>query len=332
MSTSTPEELPSSPHLWKCQAIHCGLQGGTVFDLDKYHSASKIDFKQFLHLRALWIPAKQEDFADPKNRQTWLADAYYEQAKKRLKGWKPWESYLKTLKQTREQLYTGMFPQLGTFSLVRHQQLDVDRCKGDKEPTPKFFSPVRYQTRLRSKLQQNDPFQRSDSPTPGARAGELNLPQTPVNLVKYQNLLDDIPSSLASESARSDFPESMSPISADMVKEFPAADDEQIVNSALVLFLNAVVIHFVRKADWTLHRKIFRIGKSNKRNKEGFEARVDGFLRRHFDDKVMAIVETKACVREAKEADIQMQETAQMAAWISTFPENVESDASTNFM
>jgi hypothetical protein len=47
---------------------------------------------------------------------------------------------------------------------------------------------------------------------------------------------------------------------------------------------------------------------------------------------VMAIVETKACVREAKEADIQMQETAQMAAWISTFPENVESDASTNFM
>ena len=66
------------------------------------------------------------------------------------------------------------------------------------------------------------------------------------------------------------------------MKDFPAADDEQIVNSALVFFLNAVVIHFVRKADWTLHRKIFRIGKSDKNNKEGFEARGWGGCCRRF--------------------------------------------------
>src|SRR6266702_1939014 len=128
----------------------------------------------------------------------------------------------------------GTFPQLGTFSLVRHQQSEIDRCKGDGEPTPKFFSPVRYQTRSRSRLQHL--FQRSDSPTPRARAGESNLPRTPEPLVKFQNLPDDILSSLASESARSDFPESISPLSGDMLKDFPAADDEQIVNSALVLF------------------------------------------------------------------------------------------------
>ena len=333
MSTFTPKKLPSSPHLWRSQATSRGLQGGTIFDLDKYHSASKIDFKQFLHLRALWIPADQSKFAEPENRRIWLANAHYEDAKRLLKKWESWGPYLETLKQTREQLYTRTFPQLGTFSLVRHKQSEVDRCKGDGEPTPKFFSPVRYQTRSRSRLQQNNLFRRSDSPTPGARAGESNLPQTPEPLVKFQNLPDDIPPSLASESARSDIPESMSPLSGDMLKDFPAADDEQIVNSALVDFLNAVIIHFVRKADWTLHRKIFRIGKSDKNNKEGFEARVDGFLRRRSDDKVMAIVETKACMREEKEVDIQMQETAQMAAWISTFPENVGStlDASASF-
>ena len=325
MSTSMPKKLPSSPHLWRSQAIQCGLQGGTIFDLDKYHSASKIDYKQFLHLRALWITASQWNFADTKNRKTWIANPYYNKAKKRLKEWEFWGPYLETLEQSPEQLRIGVFPRLGTFSLVRHQQLEVNRCKGDKEPTPKFFSPVQYQTRSRSRLQQNEPLQRSDSPTPGARAWELSLPRTPINLVKFQNLLDDILLSLAPESARSDLPEPMSPISRNMVKEFPAADDEQIVNSALVLFLNAVVIHFVRKADWTLHRKAFRIGKSDKKAKEGFEARVDGFLRRRCDDEVMAIVETKACVREEKELDIQMQEAAQMAAWISTSPENAGS-------
>jgi hypothetical protein len=80
--------------------------------------------------------------------------------------------------------------------------------------------------------------------------------------------------------------------------QYPPANDEQIVNVALVLLLNAATMHFVPNADWTFHRRAFQIG--NKKSGKGFEARVDGFLRRLSDDKVMAILEVKPCVRGEK--------------------------------
>lgn len=53
-----------------------------------------------------------------------------------------------------------------------------------------------------------------------------------------------------------------------------------------------------------------------------YEARVDGFLRRHGgNDEIMAIVEVKPCARASPgQTTIRMQEGAQMAAWISQHP------------
>src|SRR5262249_45241365 len=111
-------------------------------------------------------------------------------------------------------------------------------------------------------------------------------------------------------------------ITSETLAQFPPTDDEQIVNAALVLFLKAVTMHFVGDVYWTFHRKAFRIGNGGKKNKPGYEARVDGYLCRCSDNKVMAILETKPCVRQSHDHKILMQESAQMAAWISQFPEN----------
>ncbi|KAH9884034.1 hypothetical protein F4778DRAFT_800536 [Xylariomycetidae sp. FL2044] len=93
--------------------------------------------------------------------------------------------------------------------------------------------------------------------------------------------------------------------------------DEQIVNTALILYLNAISIHCEKvKADWTLHRKRF-IVESN--DAKVYEARVDGYLRSR-DNDVKAIVEVKPCIRSENEVAIRMQETAQMAAWICSNP------------
>lgn len=92
---------------------------------------------------------------------------------------------------------------------------------------------------------------------------------------------------------------------------FPKNPDEQIVNTALIDFLEAITIHLPCPAHWSLHRKAFRI--------QGFEARVDGYLAQGGTGHIKAIIEVKAALRnrQGELSRVRMQEGAQMAAWIS---------------
>ena len=83
-------------------------------------------------------------------------------------------------------------------------------------------------------------------------------------------------------------------MSVEAAVHFPPTPDEQIVNSALVLFLKAVAVHFVGDANWSIQRKAFHIGD---KGDKGFEARVDGVLFRRSDHMIMAILEVKPFVR-----------------------------------
>jgi len=97
---------------------------------------------------------------------------------------------------------------------------------------------------------------------------------------------------------------------------FQAIQDEQIVNTALIEYLNALVIHFTElKANWTLHR-LPLVARDRQRVKT-YEARVDGYLKRRQDGKPLAIIEVKPFRRGRKWQAIRMQESAQMAAWIN---------------
>ncbi|KIX04749.1 uncharacterized protein Z518_05619 [Rhinocladiella mackenziei CBS 650.93] len=127
---------------------------------------------------------------------------------------------------------------------------------------------------------------------------------------------------------RHHIPESISPITKDRRREYPPTNDEQTVNSALVDFLEALTIRHVENASWNIERKAFELGD---KKDEGYEARVDGLLRRQSDGRVLAILEVKPCVRCHHQVDIRMQESAQMAAWISSYPDNSSTQTSANF-
>jgi hypothetical protein len=115
----------------------------------------------------------------------------------------------------------------------------------------------------------------------------------------------------------------LSPPSSDLAHALKSISDEQIINMALLLYLQALLIN-VRGigADWTPERRALIVKKKD--GQKVYEARVDGFLRYQSDksDPIMAIVEVKPCIRDINPNSdpIRMQEGAQMAAWICQHP------------
>lgn len=83
------------------------------------------------------------------------------------------------------------------------------------------------------------------------------------------------------------------------------------MNTALIVFFNALTTHFDFYSNWTLHRKPFIATFENAQ----FEARTDGYLDSP-GGKTRAIIEVKPVLRSRHRLPIQMQESAQMVAWI----------------
>jgi hypothetical protein len=101
--------------------------------------------------------------------------------------------------------------------------------------------------------------------------------------------------------------EAISPMDPALVK---AANDEQIVNIALISFLQALTIsHKDVRAGWAINRKVFHFS-------DLFEARTDGLLKIGGEESPLAILEVKPHVRRTNIKQVQMQESAQMASWI----------------
>ncbi|KAJ5972381.1 uncharacterized protein N7479_002299 [Penicillium vulpinum] len=92
---------------------------------------------------------------------------------------------------------------------------------------------------------------------------------------------------------------------------YPPTKDEKIVNTALIVFLNALTTHFDFYSNWTLHRKPFVAIFENAQ----FEARTDGYLDSPAG-KTRVLIEVKPVKRSQNHLPIQMQESAQMVAWI----------------
>lgn len=99
------------------------------------------------------------------------------------------------------------------------------------------------------------------------------------------------------------------------------------MNTALILLLQGVCLRAqgVEKAQWTQQRKSFNFKKKIRGQQVKtirlFQARTDGHLRINIDGifRSLAILEVKASIR--LEANLFMQESAQMAAWISAEPD-----------
>jgi hypothetical protein len=210
----------------------------TIFDLDKYKSASKIEIKQYLLLRVLWesnIPAGKFH----SKQQNWICKGCYWKAQAIFKKMTGFYSYLESF----DSKDLVPLPDLGTFSLVRFYQLSVESTPLNESASVKF-SPVAKRTRLALAQANQQREELNTSPTPVIQS-KAAYPSTPD--IDMSNLTLEETEILSETSDYTPF--SGAP-----------AEDEQIVNTALVNFLNAVTMHHMRTVEWTLHRKGFRIG------------------------------------------------------------------------
>ncbi|KAL7657885.1 hypothetical protein ACMYSQ_004027 [Aspergillus niger] len=224
-------------------------------------------------------------------------------AEKMLKGYKSWDIYC--------QSFTRPDAGEGNFSIARHYQLEVTNTKDETDPLS-LATPIAHRTRSRI-LSRRLAETHLETPSKSTNiSAALNIEDLSIHdpLDDSEMLIPETPISKISESP-SPFQE-ITPASNEPDNVlYPPTKDEQIVNCALVIFLNALTIPFKLANNWTLHRKVFKA----KFDDASFEARTDGYL----DDrhgKAQAIIEVKPVRRSRKSVPIQMQESAQMVAWI----------------
>jgi hypothetical protein len=214
-----------------------------------------------------------------------LKESHAKEAYKILKAGTPgWREYLKCIENNTSTKRGEPLPtQTASFATVLHNQREILERPSSKNDEAKFYrSPIKLRPREPSKT---------------------IPPQTPQRAV------------LQTFGTPFDVP---SPIDEDIPTPVPAAD-EQIVNIALIGFLQGFTVYQRRCADWTIQRKVFSCGP--KGSTAEFQARTDGALQYYLDQRCMAIIEVKARRRYGQH-QIQMQESAQMAAWIYTEPES----------
>ncbi|PYH89305.1 hypothetical protein BO71DRAFT_423098 [Aspergillus ellipticus CBS 707.79] len=231
------------------------------------NSASGITEKQYLLLRVLWIAAPGQQF----NSDRFGLGPWKQQADKLLATYRSWDSYHRT--------FAGSTILEGTFALAKRYQAQAAASREEMFRSQVTFTPVAQRTRHKmSSLEQR--MRQVQLETPTKSTGRP--PTTPGT--------EDVDDTDEEETPfRSPGPQEI------MDLMYPPTKDEQIVNTALVDFLNALTMHFTTANDWSLHRKSFKAKFAH----ASFEARTD----------------------ERKRNPICMQEAAQMAAWIKTDPD-----------
>ncbi|KAL2005982.1 hypothetical protein VTN00DRAFT_9636 [Thermoascus crustaceus] len=297
-------DLPTSKEDWEEAALAAGIRHLTIHDLE-LDSASKFRYEQYLLLRVLRISHDRSKFDAARFG---LADLE-KTAKEAMDNYKYWKHYCRSFQLNMHD--KEAIPHLGTFSLVRYYQLQVTKVRQDDDvDSDVIVSPIAHRTRLGLQKKEMKAEQQQEQlrlqmqelvlQTPTKQAGENRL---------SPNAASDSEESVAME------PPSLpaTPISKAERILYAPAKDEQIVNAALLLLLNAITIHFPLSNDWTLHRRAFNVQFKT----ASFQARTDGYLEDKTSGKVRALIEVKPCVRTRSQVRIQMQEAAQMVAWIS---------------
>jgi hypothetical protein len=290
-------ELPQTGRDWE-KALSRLSATGDLHKLLSASSASKIGIEEFLALRTLWVEnglrKLQESYED-----FGMKKSHAEEATEILKSLTPgWREYLRCIQNNTARKRGDPLPiqAAGFATVLQNQQEILTRPPNDDDET-KFFrrSPINLRPRGPSGTIAGQVGGRIASHDP------LQTPQRPVSHSLFGSPFDV-----------------QSPPDYDIPKPAPAAD-EQIVNIALVGLLQGLTVHQRRYADWTIRRKIFSCGPKD--STVEFEARTDGVLQSHLGQHCMAILEVKSRRRE-EQYKIQMQESAQMAAWIYTEPES----------
>ncbi|KAI0429810.1 hypothetical protein F5Y09DRAFT_309437 [Xylaria sp. FL1042] len=319
---SYQQALPKNLATWRAESQLLSVK--SIHQHGLACSGSSISREQFLLLRTIWVERSVHDLYT-NDRALWIDNFSFQSAQQFLssKAIQPsWQRFLKSVTVSQGTLEQQGYADLHTFSLVRyHQTQSQGLDPGDNDSAKVDMSPIARRTR--QGLIQRASVQ--SSPTPGPRHTGLESPVTTLHISDSPPRIPTTPpqrSSIhtpgrSSSSGSSGTSQDISSPFEDP-RLFKAIQDEQIVNTALIEYLNALAIHCTQlKANWTLHR-IPLIAHDRQRVKT-YEARVDGYLKRRRDEKPLAIIEVKPFARSQKKQAIRMQESAQMAAWINQY-------------
>ena len=295
--------LPSTIKEWEKEAKSQGVLNRSVHELLEVASASKIGFKQYYSLRVLW-KVTMKDLPNANILGFSKADPIYRTASDYLKKSQSWQDYLANVSSGPLPFSADRVRDIGAFSNVLYYQLHV-------EPVQSLNSADQAMGLVPSK------FSPRRSP---ATPSVLNQPETPSlstsrgrHAMKKSSYLDpdySFDDTFVSENSFAP-PDPQSPITTATIAP---SEDEQIVNIALILWLQTLVMFHpqiqLERLKWSVKRLKFDFGE--------WEARMDGCLRKNRE--VKAIVEVKPYARSNYLDAIQKQESAQMASWIRNFP------------
>ncbi|KAI2714312.1 hypothetical protein CBS147354_7481 [Penicillium roqueforti] len=310
-------EAPETSRRWESMAKNLDLQNKTIHNMS-LPSGSKFKFEQFLLLRVLWKEHENIKSVLVPGMKDWI-----ERATEMLRQYKSWSTYCASF-QTPEDSPEG------TFAIARYYQREAAKTENKADPGT-FFTPI--SARTRSAVDADKDLHKGlhglslGSPKTPSRPGRAPLPRLP-DLDDELASDDDSIQHLITSTSTSPSPITLiSPIPAELRNLlYPRSKDEQIVNTALIVFLNALTIHFPLSLKWTLHRKAFVALFENTQ----FEARTDGYLDSPGGNPKV-IIEVKAALRSSNLLPIQMQESAQMVAWIKSDTELARKTNTTRF-
>ena len=295
--------LPSNPTEWRSEAKKCGVLDTSIHDLLEVASASGISLKQYYSLRVLWVV--KDTLPDASFLGFSKEDVNYRDASDFLNKRLSWQQYISHIKDNPEFSSINKVEDIGTFSNVRSSQLQVyneyrSTSKGTMNSFQSKFSPRRLRSAIPASTQPQTPLTR---PSKGQIPTKTS---SPVDLDSSFN--DTTVGSIDSYVPPS-------PLTPATSQTSDPAEDELIVNIALVLWLQTLTMFHPRiqagLLKWSVKRLKFGFGE--------WEARTDGCLRG--EKEIMAIVEVKPYVRDSHITQIQEQESAQMSAWIRNFPD-----------
>ena len=282
----------------------------------KLQSASKIGGKQYLLLRVLWNIASENEqlnIADKFGLSNWMREAT-----NLLTSYKSWKAYC-------ESFHQGQILE-GTFALPKFYQEQAASISSSIENSNNLnivFTPISKRTCAQTQ-KTTEAFKRLVLETP-TKPSKRPVQELKLELSDEEELFfDEDGLELGHESAEETEtpPGQRSYGPSELVNVmFPKTKDEQIVNTALIDFLNAFIIHRKLPVQWTLHRRPFKAIFQD----TAYKARTDGCLEDTGPQgKVYALVEVKPAMRGAKRVPsipIAMQEAAQMVAWIKSDPD-----------
>lgn len=272
-----------------------------------FASASKMTYKQFLLLRVLWVSSRPTK-TNVKTALPARICSRFQKMEKALEKSDLWARYIKSIPY-------DYIPDC-TFSIPRYCQILANKDNRGSTRPDSFDTPVAKRTRSHHEpaVGISRIFQDMQLATPSKPTRVLF--QTPI-MKTPRDIDSGLPGS--TQSQQSDPFTPAAEVSADVQNTmYVQTRDEQIVNTALVTFLNARTMHCTLGSGckWTMHRKALVAEFEHAQ----FESQLDG----HLDDgheNPWALIEVKPVIRGITyRSSIQIQESAQMVSWIKSSP------------